>query len=442
MTSIGTPFNPANFYQRSVVRFSVLLSAGLVLAVGLSPVRLRAEGFRNPPAGAFGLGRAGGRIAQVDDASAIAHNPANLMDLKSPEFSFQPNFVYIATDYRSAGGNANTVMPWKVLPNFFAATPSKDGKLAVGIGVTTPYGLSIDWAQSSPAFASPASLRYTSPHYTELKVINLNPTVAYRVNDRLTVGAGLDVFWSELSIHVIYPWSFFGGTDADVRFKGDGFGFGANVGLTWQVTDRQRLALTVRSPVQVNYDGDTETVSPLPAGAPAGSSSRSAFKSQIKFPTIVAAGYGVQVSDKVRLEADAEWLQFSNFDNLPLDSGNNNVLFTAIGASPNVRQAWKNTFTAGLSGDWRFAPNWVLRASYQYYMSPVRNETFSPSIPDANQNAFTISVGYQHKRHSVEAAFGEVLYDKRTINNNQTAAFNGTYETTVHLFAFSYRFSF
>src|SRR5256885_16759197 len=54
-----------------------------------------AEGFKNPPAGAFNLGRAGGRIAQIDDSSSVAQNPANLMDLEAPEFLFAPSAVYI-----------------------------------------------------------------------------------------------------------------------------------------------------------------------------------------------------------------------------------------------------------------------------------------------------------------------------------------------------------
>src|SRR5579871_1317813 len=63
-----------------------------------------AEGFRNPPPGTFDLGRAGGRIAQVDDSSAVQNNPANLVDLASPEFQFTPSIVYIGVDYTSPSG--------------------------------------------------------------------------------------------------------------------------------------------------------------------------------------------------------------------------------------------------------------------------------------------------------------------------------------------------
>src|SRR5262249_19695276 len=72
--------------------------------IALAPSVADAEGFRNPPPGTFNLGRAGGRIAQVDDSSAVQQNPANLTDLTSPEVQFTPTIVYIHADYRSPGG--------------------------------------------------------------------------------------------------------------------------------------------------------------------------------------------------------------------------------------------------------------------------------------------------------------------------------------------------
>jgi hypothetical protein len=70
--------------RRSLFRGSAIMGTGFYCILLASSAS--AEGFRNPPAGAFNLGRAGGRIAQIDDSSAVAQNPANLMDLPDPEF--------------------------------------------------------------------------------------------------------------------------------------------------------------------------------------------------------------------------------------------------------------------------------------------------------------------------------------------------------------------
>src|SRR5436190_35230 len=98
--------------------------AAVIVALGLAGTSAPAEGFRNPPAGAFNLGRAGGRIAHIDDSSAIAQNPANLMDLHGPDFVVAPSVVYIHVDYKSpSGATAEKKLPWKLLPNGFAALP-------------------------------------------------------------------------------------------------------------------------------------------------------------------------------------------------------------------------------------------------------------------------------------------------------------------------------
>src|SRR6266700_127116 len=91
---------------------------GLLSVVSFSSTPVFGEGFRNPPPGTFDLGRAGGRIAQVDDSSAVQHNPANLVDLPGADFQFTPSIVYIRADYTSTTGQTGkTEDPWKFLPN-------------------------------------------------------------------------------------------------------------------------------------------------------------------------------------------------------------------------------------------------------------------------------------------------------------------------------------
>jgi long-chain fatty acid transport protein len=212
---------------------------------------------------------------------------------------------------------------------------------------------------------------------------------------------------------------------------GDGVGYGANLGLTWQITDRQRIAVTFRSPMSVNYNGNFhEYNSPL-------GNYNSSFNSQIKFPAIVGLGYGLQINDKVRLESDLEWIQFSRFDNLPVNIANDPLV-----ASANIPEKWRDTFTAGFAGDWKFADNWVLRGGYQFYQSPVPDSTFSPTIPDADQNVITIGIGWKGKHSSLEAAYGLDFYNTRNITTDQNPNFNGKYTFNVHLISFAYHYSF
>lgn len=413
---------------------------------------LYGEGFRNSPPGAFSLGRAGGRIAHIDDSSAVQQNPANLMDLANAEVQFTPSIIYMSADFKSPSGEkADTKEPWNILPNLFASAPLMDGKMAVGLGVTVPYGIGSEWDTDSSAFAPatlttpPGVLRYTSTYYAELKTININPTVAFRLNDKITIGGGLNAMWSEVTLKQYYPWAIFPGStglepDGNMKADGDGWGWGGNVGITLQLTERQRIAVTYRSQMDVDYSGDFHINNVTPTAAFVGATSSSDFDTKVKFPNILAVGYGIQLTDKIRLESNVEWIQFSRFKTLNIDAGNNNVILPA--SSQSVAQDWKDTFTVGIGGDWRFADHWVLRGGFQYYDSPVPDSTFSPTIPDANQYVLTVGVGYKGKHNSFEVAYGLDFYDQRNIKNNQNPAFNGKYDITVHLFSAAYRYEF
>jgi long-chain fatty acid transport protein len=394
----------------------------------LSLVISNAEGFRNPPPGTFDLGRAGGRIAQVDDSSAVQQNPANLVDVTNMEFQLTPSVVYIDVDYHGLSGDfAETKDPWKTLPNLFASIPSKNDKAAFGFGITVPYGLSMEWNQNSSAFTDPTSWRYSAPYFTALTTINFNPTVAVRLSDNISAGAGFDVMWSDLEFKQLLP----GLPNLEAHAEGDGFGYGGNLGITWQATEHQRFAVTLRSPITVNYDGNVQF-----NNFPGNPSSH--FNSQINFPTIVAVGYGLKITDTVRVETDFEWLQFSRFKNLPVNIGNN-----PLGVpSQNIPENWHDTFTAGFGGDWKFADHWVLRAGYQFYQSPVPDSTFSPTIPDADQNVITIGLGWKGRRSSLELAYGLDFYNTRNITTDQNPTFNGKYTFNVHLFSLAYSYSF
>ncbi len=408
------------------------LSLPLLSALALTPASSPAEGFRAPTTGAYGLGTTGGKIAFVDDASAVFHNPANLVELKSWEASLEPTFVHHSVRYESpTGATAETTDPWKILPHFFAGGPIGDGGLAAGLGISVPFGLSVDWGSGE-------ALRYTGPRYVQLKTINFNPSLAYRITDGLQVGVGFDAMWSELTLSQYYPWAAVAGVpglpDGDLRAEGTGVGYSGNAGITWTFLDRHRLAATIRAPMDVDYSGDFRA-----SGAPTvpGGNLLLPFDSKIPFPTIVTVGYGIRITDTLRLEANVEWLEFSRFQDLPLQ-----VPGSLPGVPASIPQDWRDTFTAGLGGTWNFAEDWHARASYQYFQTPVPDETYSPSIPDANQHAVSVGLGYRHGHHRLDFAYSRVFYEDREIVSNVNLFYLGRWEIDVHLASFAYGYSF
>lgn len=417
--------------RRRAPRFLTPLSPPLLLLALIGGgLTVSAEGIRNPTLGTFGLGRSGARIAQVDDSTALQHNPANLVFLGCADVAWEQSLVYASAEFtRPDGATTETENPWKPLTHLFAAVPMHDGRWAFGLGVTMPYGLSSEWEESATA-----TFQRQAPRYAQLVTINCNPTVACRVSETLSLAAGLDVMWSQLTLkEYAYGPLPFGLPDGSMKVQGDGVGVSANLAATWEVARGHRLALTCRLPMDVEYNGHFTGELPAPLGL----STRSSFRSEIHFPAIVGVGYGVEVSSKVRLGVDFEWLEFSRVESLPLDIG-----APWPGVPPTVPQNWNDTITIGAGGDWQFAPNWFLRASYQFFETPVPDSTFSPTIPDADQHVLTVGLTWRSQRHELGLAYSRVFYQEREITGNQNPAFDGTYDFDVHLLAFSYRYRF
>jgi long-chain fatty acid transport protein len=407
-----------------------------------------AEGLRTIPPGAFDLGRSGGRFAHVNDASAAWNNPANLVEATNVQAEIVAAPIYMSIDHTSStGGEVQTENPWKFLADAFLAVPLGEGKYAAGLGVTMPYGLGVQWDHASPA----SPFYFYAPYESGMTAVNINPNFAVRLLDNLSVGAGLDALWSEIQIRQFYLWNQWPAVaptslTGDSHLKGDGWGWGGNVAVTWEFLKHHRLAATYRSQQTVQYEGSFE-IDGIASSTAAllGATESSSFETEIGFPNIVGVGYGVELSDRVRVEINGEWLQWSRFQSLQVDIANNNLLLTGPGGGPStIPQNWKDTFTAGIAGDYRISDHWMIRCGYQFYESPVPDSTFSPTIPDSNQHVITLGVGFRSQRHAVEAAYGLDLYEKREIQTGKPIAsnFDGTYEWNVHLFSLSYRYSF
>ena len=103
---------------------------------------------------------------------------------------------------------------------------------------------------------------------------------------------------------------------------------------------------------------------------------------------------------------------------------------------------WDDSWTFGLSADWHFAPEWIFRAGYSFLESPIPDETFSPSIPDADRHVVTFGLGYDRGGHAIQVAMANSFYEDREIGNNQNPTYNGDYELCAQLYSVSYGYSF
>ena len=396
-----------------------------------------ADGYRNPPEGAAALGRGGARYVFMDDLTVVTHNPANLAEVDKAAVTPSVTFTYGPVDYTAPDGTTeSTDTSVGMIPSFYGALPIGDGRCVLGLGINSPYGQSTEW-DAGGLFTGLA------PYYAQLTTVNANPALGFRLTDNLWVGAGLDLLYGKLEFRQAMPgMPLPDGSMAPgsrLLFDADGTAVGGNMGVTLCLGESQRVALSYRTPMTLNVNGDFEMQNPPPpAFAPPGFRPTADFSTTLEFPAIVALGYGA-VLGAVRVEADVEWVQHSRNDMLRLDLGMLTPVLAAFGGSADLPQNWDDTWTVALAADWACCEHWVLRGGWTWLPSPVPDETFMPVLAEDDRNIFGLGAGYRNGRHAVDAAYSYSFQKDRKLAIGESPV-PGTYETESHLAALTYTF--
>lgn len=416
--------------QMNRIGFNVLTC---LIAVGLES-SLLADGYRNPPMTAEAIGKSGNAIVFADDASAATYNPANLAFQQNGSFVGSLTFAHLEPTYTAGitGDKAVADDPWQPLPNLFYSKPLDVANLVFGLGITTPYGQGSEYDRD--ALHDP-NFRPNPVYKARLALVDINPNMALKLNDYLAIGGGASLIYSQLDFTQYFPWSLYVPVlpDGTAEVDADGYAAGGNAALTCFLTSKQRVALTYRSEFELDYEGDLE----LSGFAPIvpGTTPKSDFSTEINFPNIVGAGYGIELSESVRIEANVEWLEWSSNESINLDLANNQALLGGQNAIPNN---WDDTVNVGVGGDWQFSEAWLLRAGYIRLESPIPDETITPLLADADRDAFSVGVGYQTGRHSVDLGYTYSIFDDREPSISENRAYPGTYDIDADLLSVTY----
>jgi hypothetical protein len=90
----------------------------------------------------------------------------------------------------------------------------------------------------------------------------------------------------------------------------------------------------------------------------------------------------------------------------------------------------------GMGANCQINDNWQGRFGFYHSSKSIPDSTWSPSNPESSRNALTLGTGYSKRWLTVDVAYNYILFSKRTVHNSIAAGtINGSYETTVHVFA-------
>ncbi len=392
----------------------------LIAAIGFAAMSTEshAAGFQITEQSVTGLGRAfSGFGVTTDDLSAAFYNPAGMTLLDGTQTQAGLTFISATGDFDNKGStqnprtNAFTFVPAltggrdddggtnSLVPNLYYVREVAD-RGRFGLAITAPFGLLTDYRKGWVG-------RY---HALEsgLKTVDIHPSYAHRVTDRLSVSIGVSAQYGEatLSRAIFDP---FRGPDGFAEVTGDDWGFGYTLGLLYEFSPETRAGVSYRSKVKHELEGK-RTIRGL-TGASAVQNGMVGAMAEAELPESVFVGGLHRLDEQWEVTAGVRWTRWSRFDELRIqfDDG------TADDVTP---EDWENVWFVALGVDYHHDAAWTLRAGFALDESPVPSaERRTPRIPDSDRTWLSFGASYRPSENlSLDVGYAHLFFDGGDVN--------------------------
>lgn len=350
-----------------------------------------------------------GRSSSALDASTIYGNPAGLTKLPRSEVTGGVALLSIKDNISDVQSNAmgtskGNSVPLAAIPFAYFST-SLDERLSAGLGLYVPFGLVNNYESSFQG-------RYYGA-YSKTQAITLQPTLAYRINDYLSIGGGptLNRFDAEMQNNLATG-SLNNGKETLVTLKGDDTAIGYNIGALVDLSDATRWGVTYHSKVSYQLKGHTQV-----SDAPGVLALNGKYDARIEVdtPESLDTSFTHHFNDRWTGYLGAVWTRWSRLEKFEaINSGVSPAGLSfgldRVGETLN----WHDTWSTALGAAYQLDRQWLLRAGYAYDPTPVRNADRSVRIPVGNRNAITLGAAFSPNADvTLDVAYG-YIWDSNT----------------------------
>ena len=430
-----------------------------------------ASGFALKEQSATAQGNAfAGATAGAEDASYLFFNPAAMTRVQGSQTAtvataIRPVARFDAKDASTAagtpiqGGNGGgNGAESAVVPALYAVVDLSESVrfidgLRIGLGINAPFGLETDYKNGWIG-------RYHALQ-SKLKTVNVNPAVAFKVLERLSVGVGLQAQYAtaELSnaidfgsiaagIPALQPVAQPTQQDGRGRVEGDDWAFGFTAGLLYEPWQGTRFGVGYRSALKHTLKGDARfrldpTVGPAIA-AGSGAFAPTGTRAKLNLPEMVSFGAHHDIDDQWSVMGEAAWTRWSRFDELRIRFGNP--------AQPDsvTDEEWHDTWFFAAGATYRPSKAWAIRLGTAYDQSPVPNSKRTPRIPDNDRVWLSVGGTYQPAANvAVTLGYTHIFMMDSSIKlssndpgNRTRGNLSGDYDSHIDLFGVQLQIAF
>jgi long-chain fatty acid transport protein len=455
----------------------------LALAAVAAPTALHAQAFGLNEIGSCAIARGFAATASpCKDASTIYWNSAAATSLSgwsvvgglaaiSVKGSFQQD-----TTLRTW----NSDIPTALVPHFFVNYKAPASKLAWGLGVYVPYGLTSQWTDDFPG-------RFSAKK-AAIKTLYIQPNVAWQFNDKWSIGGG--PIFGHSTIELVQAADLSGvktsatgptfgqlgiatGTEfARATVKGHASALGGQIAIQGRPTANVTFGARFMTSLKFQYDNADATFAQVNTGLTLGGSLQPPFTVGTPVDALVASqftGTGALTAQNATttivhpaqfqtglaysgfknwlLEADYAWVEWKQFNELPVTflgpaSINNRVLIEDYHNSSAIRLGAEYSMTSD---------GWKLRAGFAGVQSAAPAETVTPLLPEQDRNYWTVGAGIPlMSRFTLDASYARVAtpgsrgrIQERTARSQTAAQLNtGVFDLSANVFSFTLKANF
>ena len=306
-----------------------------------------------------------------------------------PSFKFQntgSTGVFAAPGTGEGGDGGD----WAYVPNTFG-TFELTPRLRAGVAINVPFGLTTNFEQGWRGQLTALK--------SKLQTVNLNPAIAFKVNDMFSVGAGVSAQMIKAEL------SSFSGVAAlgNANLKADDVGFGFNLGAMFQPIPGTRFGASYRSTVKYELEGDVNFTGP--AGAPFNGNVRG----DLKVPDMFSLSVLHAINPQWEIMGDVTWTGWDSLQQLVITRTTASAGGGVGSTFSTLQFQWKDTWRYSIGANYRVNDRIKLRVGFAYDETPTNDATRTPRLPDQDRKWValgvqwrtpwkgTLEVGYAHE---------------------------------------------
>jgi long-chain fatty acid transport protein len=275
---------------------------------------------------------------------------------------------------------------------------------------------------------------------SKVSTINFNPTIAAKLSDNFSVGAGLNIQYAEVTLSNAIDFGAIAASrglplrpqQADGFFKvsGSDWSVGYNLGIMYEPSKTTRIGLSYRSPIRQDIRGNADFTVPAIANrlTAAGGFTDTGASAVLNLPDTLSLAVYQEVSPRVSLVGDVTWTNWSRFQELRIQFDNPNQSDTVQPLN------WRDTYRIGVGVNYAVNDQLTVRTGVSYDPSPIKEEFNTPRLPGGDRTLVGVGATYKpSKSFNIDIGYTHVFADSSSVNqtNSTGDTLRGEFDSSV-----------